>query len=399
MVLRCTGLRALLGCALSVGLLTACADVPEDAVDEVGASSEALRLRVERRSIAYDWASRDAMPHGVAGDERFVFLTEPLTGRVVALSRYTGRELGELPAPPGGFVLPFALRSTGVGGLAVLDPGGLPDPTAPPPTATIHEYEYRWDRRARRFEATWVRTLPLTGAITLFVEDFEVLPDGSYVVSESILGALWIVEPDGTVRPGVVPAGFAPSDAIPGLGPCAFPAGVTVDGIPFEPHGMFAPGVGFLASDDTFLYFGNTCAGGIRRIPVASLSDARPPHERGDDIELVSPPPAGAAVDVLKGLVVDRYRDPNTLYAVDALRLEVLRVDLTTGARERVAGPDAVLFDFPVAMELLPPVFGISPLVVVSDQEHRWTGINAALTEDRFRLPFVVAKVIPLHRR
>lgn len=388
-----------MGCALWISSLAGCADVPADATDEVSASSEALRVRVERRAIAYDWTTRDAMPHGVAGDERFVFLTEPLTGRVVALSRYTGRELGELPAPPGGFVLPFALRSTGVGTLAVLDPGGFPDPTAPPPTASIHEYEYRWDRRARRFEANHVRSLPMTGAITLFVEDFEVLPDGSYVVSESILGALWIVEPDGTVRPGVVPAGFAPSDAIPGLAPCGFPAGVSVDGIPFEPAGMFAPGVGFLAADDTYLYFGNTCAGGLRRLPIAALSDGRAPHLRGADIELLSPPPPGSVTDVLKGLVVDRYGEPDTLYAMDAIALEVLRIDLVTGARERLIGPDAVLFDFPVCATQLPPVFGLSPLVVVSDQEHRWTGINAALTEDQFRLPFVVAKVIPFHRR
>src|ERR1044072_2390920 len=91
-------------------------------------------------------AQRDSLIHGVAGDEDYVFVTEPGIGvatdgprvgaldrgsrrekgglaapapgiavatdgpRVVALDRDSGREKGVLPAPPGGFKLPFTLR-------------------------------------------------------------------------------------------------------------------------------------------------------------------------------------------------------------------------------------------------------------------------------------------------
>jgi len=41
-----------MGCALWISSLAGCADVPADATDEVSASSEALRVRVERRAIA-----------------------------------------------------------------------------------------------------------------------------------------------------------------------------------------------------------------------------------------------------------------------------------------------------------------------------------------------------------
>ena len=46
------------------------------------------------------------------------------------------------------------------------------------------------------------------------------LPDGEYVVSESVIGALWIIGRDGSIRPGMVPSGKA---ALPHLGRCALP--------------------------------------------------------------------------------------------------------------------------------------------------------------------------------
>jgi hypothetical protein len=53
------------------------------------------------------FAKRDALTHGIAGDERYVFVTEPGIGvapngaRVVALDRFTGREVAALPARAG----------------------------------------------------------------------------------------------------------------------------------------------------------------------------------------------------------------------------------------------------------------------------------------------------------
>src|SRR5688572_13114406 len=79
---------------------------------------------------ASELAARSALPHRIAGDRRLVFVTEPFAtstggGRVVALDRFTGREVASLPAPPGGFKLPFTLRVPGPGHLVVLDNAGF----------------------------------------------------------------------------------------------------------------------------------------------------------------------------------------------------------------------------------------------------------------------------------
>ena len=102
--------------------------------------------------------TRDALTHGIAGDERYVFVTEPGVGvapngaRVVALDRFTGAEVAAFPAPPGGFKLPFTLRVPRTGRLVVLDSGGFP-PSGPP---VVYDYRYRTDRRGftrRRWSA------------------------------------------------------------------------------------------------------------------------------------------------------------------------------------------------------------------------------------------------------
>ena len=155
-------------------------------------------------------AQRASLIHGIAGDERLVFVTEPgigvgTTPRVVALDRFTGREVAALPAPDGGFKLPFTLRVPETGHLVVLDSGGFP----PPAQAKVYDYRYRSDHRG--FKAELVRTvsdLPVG-----FAEDVEVLPNGEYVVSESVFGALWLIGRDGAVRPGLVPA--SPAEPLP----------------------------------------------------------------------------------------------------------------------------------------------------------------------------------------
>ena len=71
------------------------------------------------------YAERMNMPHGLAGDADVVFVTEPLNARVAVLDATTRLEIGELPAPPGGFLLPFELEVPRAGHLVVLDAGGL----------------------------------------------------------------------------------------------------------------------------------------------------------------------------------------------------------------------------------------------------------------------------------
>ena len=56
-------------------------------------------------------AKRASLTHGIAGDERYVFTTEPGIGvstagpRVVVLDRFSGREVATLPGPPAGVVV------------------------------------------------------------------------------------------------------------------------------------------------------------------------------------------------------------------------------------------------------------------------------------------------------
>ena len=62
------------------------------------------QVEVGRQAVGFRFAERQNLPHGVAGDALHVFVTEPLNGRVVVLSRLTGREVAEVPPPPGGHV-------------------------------------------------------------------------------------------------------------------------------------------------------------------------------------------------------------------------------------------------------------------------------------------------------
>lgn len=382
--------------ALLVASLTACSGpLADEEVAQAAAAEEALSISVTRRAVAYDYAHRENLPHGVTGDERFVFTAEPLNGRVVALDRVTGREVGEIPAPPRGWLLPFALHVTPEGTLAVLDPGGFPAPGVLV-EPEIHEYSYRWNWRTRRVEATLVRSISLASHPIVFPEDFEITDEGLWVISEAGIGALWVVTPEGDILPGVFPETFAPEDAVPSLSGCAFPAGVEIDGVPFALAGGFAPGVGSMESRGGTLYFGSTCTGGIWSIPIASLTDARAPHERAADIVRVSERPADVLAEALKGL---NFRDgDDRLYAVDPFHLRVIRIDVETGEREVVLEDD-VLLNFPVSAAFLPGVLGIDPLVVVADQEHRFAALNVAITEDVFEQPFLLTKVYIRHDR
>lgn len=353
-------------------------------------SSEALTIDVGPRGIAYDWYPSLHVPHGVAGDEQLVFVAQPLSGRVAVVDRFSGAEVGVLPAPAAGWLLPFALRVPSSGRLVVLDAGGFPNPYVPS-IPRLYEFDYRRDCRTRTFEATLVRTISFEGLPLVFAEEFEVIPGGGYVVSESVLGALWMVAADGTISPGLFPD-LATGTFIPQLAACPFPA-TSVGGIPFQPPGGIAPGVGSLAIRNGQLYFGSSCRGGVARIPLASLSDAtRSPLARAADIVDVSPRPAGVAAESLKGFAFNRWsRDPH-LYVTDTIGQRVLRVDLKTGARTVVVD-DPTLFDFPVSAQFLPPVGGVAPLVVASDQEYRLAALNGALTTDILHPPFIVAKV------
>jgi hypothetical protein len=351
------------------------------------------------RALAAPFAQRDSLVHGIAGDERYVFVTEPGLGvavagpRVVALDRVSGREVASLPAPPGGFKLPFTLRVPKSGHLVVLDSGGFP-PVGPP---VVYDYRYRTERG--RLKAELVRTVnDFAGKPMGFAEDVEVLPNGEYVVSESVLGGLWLVGRDGTVRPGITPDPAGPP--LPKLGPCLFPEGPhSVGGLPFAGGGNFAPGAGSMAVRGGDLYVSSTCEGGVQRVAIKTLLDSsRPAAERAGEIVTVTP--KKFPLESLKGITFNRWnpRDP-WIYAGDPFRLQLIRIHSRTGERQVLSTNDR-LFDFTVSTAFLPPLFpGLpNPLVTASDQEYRWATLNVALEEDMFRPPFKVAKVLPPRR-
>jgi hypothetical protein len=339
-------------------------------------------------------AERDALIHGIAGDDDYVFVTEPGIGvstagpRVVVLDRDTGRQKAVLPAPPGGFKLPFTLRSPKEGKLVVLDAGGFP-PQGPP---VVYDYSYS---RKGKFKAKLTRAVDFAGLPLGFAEDVEVLPNGEYVVSESVFGGLWLIGRDGGITPAIVSAD--PAAPLPGLGGCPFLGSAhTVGGLPFAAPGNFAPGAGSLAVRGDELYFSSTCAGGVQKVKLSTLRDTtRPWPERAAEIVTVAQ--RRHDLESLKGITFNPYdaKDP-WIYAGDPFRRQLIRIHSRTGKRE-VLSKDDKRFDFTVATAFLPPAKrkGQATLVTASDQEYRFATLNTALTADQFRPPFIVAEYTP----
>jgi hypothetical protein len=346
------------------------------------------------------FAKRDALTHGIAGDERYVFVTEPGIGvapqgaRVVALDRSTGREVAAFPPPAGGFKLPFTLRVPRTGHLVILDSGGFP-PVGPP---VVYDYTYG---AKHGFKAKLTRTVSFAGQPLAFAEDVEVLPNGEYVVSESIFGGLWLIGRDGKIRRGLVPDDGAP--ALPQLGPCQ-DSGVarTVGDLPFAAPGGLLPGAGSLTVRGQTLYISSTCKGGIQKLPISVLLDSsKPAIERAAKITALTTK-ADGDLESLKGITFNRWdpKDP-WIYAGDPFHLKLIRVNSKTGKRETLSD-DARLFNFTIATTFLPPTRhgAANPLVTTSDQEYRWSPTNAALNGvDHFQPPFILAEYYPKGRR
>ena len=113
------------------------------------------RTVINNRSISFEYADRSHLITAAAGDTQLVFVAEPLNQRIAVLDRFSGAEVAQVPAPPGGFLLPFSMRVLRNGRLVVLDPGGFPNP-AVPSVARVHDCDYHWDAMTRSFTATLV---------------------------------------------------------------------------------------------------------------------------------------------------------------------------------------------------------------------------------------------------
>jgi hypothetical protein len=227
-----------------------------------------------------------------------------------------------------------------------------------------------------------------------FAEDIVPLSRGRYILSDAVLGALWVVESNGSVRPGVAPKSTEPQDSLFPLAFCPTMPQISVGGLPFLFSGSTLPGVASLAARGDMLYFYSPCARGVYSIPISSMFDRRQPYERISDVRPVSLAAANVQVEQLLGLNFnpfvpsDRY-----LYAADSLQLRIVRIDVNNGRREVVAS-DSHLLNFPSSAAFLPPTRGVTPLIVVSNQQHRTTLTNDAISEDMFEPPFLAAEIL-----
>jgi hypothetical protein len=367
-------------------------------VEHTAATQAELQVAVGEHSVSFEFADVTFLPAGVAAGENVIFIGDPLEGRVFAYSRFTGRALGELPQPPGGFAIPFIMHSLGEGRVGVLGAGGLPQPVPfVPASPLIYEYTYTFSH-ASGFSASLARLVTFGSVLIGFAEDFARMDDGRFLVTDAILGSIWVVQTDGTITPGIVPKTFDPQDGIPSMRLCPTMPEVTVNGVPFLFSGSTNPGIEGIAVRGGTVYFSSPCGRGLYAFPASVLSDNRQPFQRAADIRLVSPTPANIQVEELLELQFNPFDpDDHFVYAAHGLQLEITRIDVRTGERQVVAH-DPRLFDFPSSLAFLPPVEGFereaTSMVVVSNQQERTPITNDAVTQDSFNLPFIVAKVV-----
>ena len=384
-----SALRFLLACASLVMLVSPSSASPRQAEADPG-------VNAANHGISFDYANFNVPIAGVAAGQDVVFVGEPLNATVIVLSRLTGKQIGKLPSPPHGFALPFIMHIIGKNKVAILDAGGLPRPSPfVPASPTIYEFSYSFTF-VQGFSAQLVRIVSFASVLIGFSEDFTLLQDGRYLLTDAVLGSIWVAQPDGTITPGIVPQSFNPQDLIPTLAFCPTMPEVTVNGYPFLFTGSTLPGISPTAVRDGNVYYYSPCARGIYAFPLSILSDDRQPYQRAADIRLVAPTPSNVAVEELLDFSfnpfnpLDRY-----LYAADPLQLQVIRIDLTNGARQVVAN-DPKLFDFPSSLGFAPTIGPISELVVVSNQQERSPLTNDAVSQTTFNLPFIAAKVLVL---
>jgi hypothetical protein len=378
---------------LLVASLLGCSSA-EQSTETIGEARAALTSQTTKLGVSHELMPINESPYpaGIAAGEDTIFIGSPFEAKVLVYSRDTHALIGELPAPPNGFVLPFILKSVKGDRVAVLDAGGFPSPKPfVPANPTIYEYSFRSHRGT--FSAVLRRSIPFTGALIGFAEDAIRLDDGRYLVNDAVLGSIWIANKDGSIVPGIVPKTFEPEDAIPEMYYCDTMPEITVGGLPFLFTASTVPGITSMAALKDKLYFTSSCSGAVYSVPIRSLTDGRQPWQRAADIRVVSPKPAGVEVEELLGLVNNPYDSRDRyLYAADALKLRVIRIDPKNGKRE-VVGDDPHLFNFPSSLAFAPPACGSkkeeAALLTLSNQQHRLVILNDAIQEDVFEPPYL----------
>jgi hypothetical protein len=378
-----------------VSALLGCSGTTDETTENVGRVSSPLAVQTTRLGVSSELMPVDGpFPAGIAASEDLIFTGSPFEGRVIAHARDTHATVGELPSPPGGFILPFILKSVKGDKVAVLDAGGFPSPKPfIPASPTIYEYRFRY--RHGVFNAELTRSIPFAGNLIGFSEDAIQLDDGRYLLDDAVLGSIWIANTDGTIVPGIVPKTFDAADVIPQMFFCDTMPQIVVGGLPFLFTASTVPGITSMTTIKDTLYFSGSCSGAVYSVPLKVLNDHRQPYQRAADLRVVSRRPAGVQVEELLGLTSNPFdHDDRYLYAADALQLRVIRIDPRNGKRE-VVGDDQHLFNFPSSLAFAPPTECESdeaPLLTLSNQQHRTPITNDAVTQDTFQPPFLATQ-------
>jgi hypothetical protein len=371
--------------------------VPAESAEALDSAQEELKVELSCDALSFKYLELDPpFPGGVAAGEKVVFVGSPLEGRVFEYSRQSGRKIGELPQPPSSFVLPLMMKHIAPNKVAIMDAGGFPTPLPlVPANPTIYEYTYT--SNGRSVSATLTRSIPFSTALIGFAEDIVLLSDGRYLLADAVLGAIWIANTDGTISPGIVPKSLEPEDAIPQMYFCPTMPTVQVGGVPFLFTDGAVPGISTIAERNGTVYFASACSGAVYKVPLASLTDSRQPWQRAADIRLLSPKPASTEVEELLSMIFNPENPrENYVYAADAMRLRLIRINTITGKRE-VLADEHELFNFPSSLSFMPPLTRneIFPqLVVVSNQQQLTPITNDLAPGDNFEFPFIATRVV-----
>lgn len=360
------------------------------------------------RAAGMSWIESDThLIHGLAVSDALVFATFlpipfPNPNAVKAFKRLDGSEVGALPEPPGGWRFPFMMACKG-NKVYVWDAGGFPGPTAVV-QPTLYVYTFSGHSSAS-FHATLQATVDFrsTQYAIGWAADIELLPDGSVATADSIFGAIWrldpangsitlVVGPDSPMTTTSPPAFFPP--LMTGFVPPGYTGG-SIDGIPYILAGGILPGSNYLAYRGGYLYFTNAAHQAIERIAISTFQDFRTPSQRASSIETVTVRPAADQLEVLGGMTFNQFHTSDPwLYVADPWNSRLMRVDVATGARSTVM-QNPVLFNPIVAVEFAPPVLGLTPMFISSDQEHRSDLINDAISGgDIFTPPWRISKLL-----
>lgn len=375
--------------------------------------------------------------HGAGGDDLLLFAVQPdeapdgAAGILVA-SRVTGRRVGQVTPPPGGWRVPLSIELFGFlrdgprtsGSFLVLDAGSLPDLAGTAP-GMLHEYTYSYSP-ATGIQTTWVAThvLPLAGPPgpelptgILYALGFTRLPGGGAAVTDGLIGSIWVAGPSlDDWRLAMLDPRFAPGLGVPDInGIGRAPGGGTRPYTlrlpsPFPDGPPAAPGIHsitYAAVTDEVLTLRTAPPGGLYALPLSALLDtAVPPHAKGELLREVVPPQIGLS-DLTDGIVYDRFR-PRTawVYWQRSVGHEVgggsnilRRAHLLTGEVQEVARSNT-LYDWTSNLAVLPPIDDLPISLVLSamGQEENNPEVNVLLSEPQYVRPSLLTLVAVSHR-